>query len=904
LGGSDEDIQILIPELEREPIVSALFPLPDPEKPGNWDSAILLRDALKLKLRAGAGPFRSFGRIAVEPRAYQLVPLLMALKQKTIRLLIADDVGIGKTIEAALIVRELLDRGEIQRFAVLCPPHLVEQWQGELSERFHLQAVALTAQSVSRLESQVPSGISIFEYFPAVVMSLDYIKSERHRDHFLAGAPEMIVVDEAHSCTLSGQGRQLRYDLLRRLSENLDRHLVLLTATPHSGDDAAFHNLLSLLDPEFAALSDGLISADDPLRQRLAQHFVQRRRKDIEEWRDSAVFPRRMVTEITYSLSGAWGTFFDDVRKYCLGLATRAERESGQGARMIWYATLAILRCVGSSPAAAHHALTTRLSGTVEELAALADDERIEDGVGDELGSSDQEPAALLEDSAALSSLVERADKLRESGDDPKMLALIRHLEALFADTSKGDIYKPVVFCRYIATADYVATQLKKRFPEIVVDSVTGILSPDERSERVDALTEEHRAILVATDCLSEGVNLQDGFNAVVHYDLAWNPTRHEQREGRVDRFGQKSHEVRCAMLYGQDNPVDGLVLKVILRKAEAIREELGVLVPLPDNGERIGQALVKAALMKSHSRGQGSLDFGDSEATLEPLEPLETAWKDAIDKTRANRTIFAQRRLRPEEVMPEWNKQAKALGGDEDVETFVSTALIRLHAPLQKTGTKSYHFNPSQLPQVLKERLQAEGIEKPADIGFSYPPDKGSRFVHRSHALVSLLADELLEGALGGGKDDLPIARRAAVFESSTVDEVTSVYLIRARYQIEVTRGGKRNDLLAEEALALATVGRTKPVFLSEPEVERLLDEIPTGNLSPHVMTRELKDSIAWYEANATAFETIAREHSATLLADHRRVRDAAADRGQYAVSPCLPVDLIGLYVLLPEKV
>jgi hypothetical protein len=608
-----------------------------------------------------------------------------------------------------------------------------------------------------------------------------------------------------------------------------------------------------------------------------------------------------MVTEITYSLSGAWGTFFDDVRKYCLGLATRAERESGQGARMIWYATLAILRCVGSSPAAAHHALTTRLSGTVEELAALADDERIEDGVGDELGSSDQEPAALLEDSAALSSLVERADKLRESGDDPKMFALIHHLEALFADTSTGEIYKPVVFCRYIATADYVATQLKKRFPEIVVDSVTGILSPDERSERVDALTEEQRAILVATDCLSEGVNLQDGFNAVVHYDLAWNPTRHEQREGRVDRFGQKSKEVRCAMIYGQDNPVDGLVLKVILRKAEAIREELGVLVPLPDNGERIGQALVKAALMKSRGDGQGSLDFDDGEAVL---EPLETAWKDAMDKARANRTVFAQRRLRPEEVMPEWDKQAKALGGDKDVKAFVSTALIRLHAPLQKTGKESFHFTSSQLPPVLKERLQAEGIEKPANIGFSYPPDKGSRFVHRSHALVSLLADELLEGALGGVKAGSPIARRAAVFESSAVEEVTSVFLLRVRYQIEVTRKEKRSDLLAEESVALATVGRTKPVFLGEGAVESLLDEAPSGNLSPQVMTRELKDSLAWYADNAPSFEAIVRERSATLLADHRRVRDASADTGQYAVSPCLPVDLIGLYVLLPEKV
>ena len=137
LGGSDDDVITLLPELEFSPVEPATFEQPDPAQAGNHAAALLLRDALRLKLRAGAGPFRSFGNIAVEPRAYQLVPLLMALRLPTVRLLIGDDVGIGKTIEASLIVRELLDRGEIQRVAVLCPPHLVEQWQGELQQRFN-----------------------------------------------------------------------------------------------------------------------------------------------------------------------------------------------------------------------------------------------------------------------------------------------------------------------------------------------------------------------------------------------------------------------------------------------------------------------------------------------------------------------------------------------------------------------------------------------------------------------------------------------------------------------------------------------------------------------------------------------------------------------------------------------
>jgi SNF2 family DNA or RNA helicase len=243
LGGSDDDSVTLLPDLEPRPVRSATFPWPDPAKAGNHAAALLLRDALRLKLRAGAGPFRSFGNIAVEPRAYQLVPLLMALRLTTVRLLIADDVGIGKTIEAGVIVRELMDRGEIRRLAVLCPPHLVEQWQAELETRFNLHAVALTSASAARLERNLPHGMTLFDHHSVIVVSLDYIKSERHREHFLSIAPECIVVDEAHTCTATGRGKQLRFELLQRLVQNPDRHLLMLTATPHSGDETAFYNL-------------------------------------------------------------------------------------------------------------------------------------------------------------------------------------------------------------------------------------------------------------------------------------------------------------------------------------------------------------------------------------------------------------------------------------------------------------------------------------------------------------------------------------------------------------------------------------------------------------------------------------------------------------------------------------
>ncbi|MGP3792507.1 helicase-related protein [Pseudomonas sp. B392_1p] len=888
LGGTDEDIVSLIPELEPTAVESATFPWPDPTRPGNHSGALLLRDALRLKLRAGGGPFRSFGNIAVEPRSYQLVPLLMALRLSTVRLLIADDVGIGKTIEAGLIARELMDRGEIARLAVLCPPHLVEQWQSELAERFNLQAVALTSASAARIERNLPHGVSLFDHHPVVVVSLDYIKTERHREYFLAIAPECIIVDEAHTCATGGQGKQLRYELLQRLVKDAERHLIMLTATPHSGDEAAFYNLLSLLDPRFAALQSRT-SASDPLRQELARHFVQRRRKDIEEWQAETdagrAFPKRMKAELTYQLSGDWGRLFDEVQSYCRELAETVEQTDAGASRLIWYATLALLRCVASSPAAAVKALSTRLQGTLDSSEALHD-ERLHDGEADDLTGSDVEPPGQLRDTSRLQALINEAGRLSGKQGDPKLAALIQHLQGLIKDG-----FQPVVFCRYIATAHYVAEHLRSHFgSKVLVESVTGELTPDERRERVEGMIESDQRILVATDCLSEGINLQHLFTAVAHYDLAWNPTRHEQREGRVDRFGQQADEVRVTMLYGQDNPVDGFVLNVILRKGEAIQKELGVLVPMPEDEQRINQALVKAALMKRSERQHYTADmFADAE---EILQPLQIQWRDALEKAKSNRTVFAQRRIRPDEVLPEWQKQQQALGTEEDVRRFVHSACARLNAPLEPARGSRYRFLPQHLPEALRLRLADEAITQPLTLDFAD--------LHRSHPLVTLLADHLLEEALQGEK---PIAARCAATVTADVEVVTTLYLLRLRHQLSYVRRRQPHQLMAEETVTLAVRGRSDPQWLTDESVSTLLQCQPSANLPAELVQREVQAALAFLQAQPERLSDLAEARAQALLSDHQRVREAARDVGQYHVAPCLPVDVIGVYVLLPDS-
>ena len=320
------------------------------------------------------------------------------------------------------------------------------------------------------------------------------------------------------------------------------------------------------------------------------------------------MFPDRRSAEITYKLTGAWGQLFNDVLAYARELVERSEGQALREQRMNWWAALALLRCISSSPAAAVNALRTRLQGAVgeagqtgatslEEFEAQATD-RVLDGTDDALSTDDLEPGARTEDSQRLEALMASAAALAGQQNDPKLAKLQEHVALLLKEG-----FQPVVFCRYIATAHYLAAALQEKFKAVTVKAVTGELTPDEREAAVDQLGESDSRVLVATDCLSEGINLQGLFTAVVHYDLSWNPTRHEQREGRVDRFGQKAREVRSTMLYGEDNPVDGAVLQVILRKAESIRKELGVLVPMPDNEGKLTQALMSPSSTCSANR-------------------------------------------------------------------------------------------------------------------------------------------------------------------------------------------------------------------------------------------------------------------------------------------------------------
>jgi superfamily II DNA or RNA helicase len=668
LGGAEgESTGIYTP---IEPVEHARFDLPDPSHVGDHRSCRLLREAVRISSRAGAGPFRSFARIAIEPRPYQLVPLLMALRQPTVRLLIADDVGVGKTVEAALVARELLDRGEAKRLAVLCPPHLAEQWAEELQTKFHIDAELVLTSTAGRLERSCAIGQSLFEVYPYVVVSLDFIKAERRRAEFLRACPDLVIVDEAHACSygFQGRGRHQRFDLVSGLAADESRHLILVTATPHTGNEEAFRSLLTFLDPRFAELPPDLSGRENEvLRRRLASHIVQRRRADLRRYlAEETSFPDADEAEDSYALTPAYKAFLQKVLAYVAETAEAPGLE-GRQQRVRWWSALALLRCVASSPAAAAATLRSRAPGTEAETAADVDAigarTVFDVGSDDQVEGVDVAPGADPEPDAGGEGASPEARRIREH-----LLRLAREAEGLAGrrDAKLGravellrslvdDSYAPIVFCRFIPTAEYVAEALRTALGNRAeVACVTGRLPSEEREARVEALKGAPRRVLVCTDCLSEGINLQDGFDAVFHYDLAWSPTRHEQRQGRVNRFGQRRPLVRAITYYGRDNGVDGIVLDALIRKHQRIRNRLGISVPVPLDSNAVFHAIVQGLVLRGREAADQQMLSFMTGPVQEATEQVDLEWERASERERRSRTLFAQETIRVDEVAQE----------------------------------------------------------------------------------------------------------------------------------------------------------------------------------------------------------------------------------------------------------
>lgn len=907
LAGSDDEIAGVATALET--IESAHFPPPDPSKPGDYRSSRLLRNAVRLSSRAAAGPFRSFARIAVEPRPYQLVPLLMALRQEPVRLLIADDVGIGKTVEACLIARELLDRGEVQRLAVLCPPHLARWWQKTLAEQFHIDAALVLPSTVNRLERQLGLGVheSLFQHVRSAVVSLDYIKSDRRREDFARACPELVIVDEAHTCATGYErgARQQRHQLVKRLAEDQQRHVVLVTATPHSGNEAAFRSLLEVLHPPLSELPADLTGpSNERHRRELARFLVQRRRGDIKHYLESeTVFPDRDEAERSYQLSPAYRKLFKRVIDY----ARESIRDTGSGAhrqRVRWWSVLALLRALASSPRAAAATLRTRAAAAGTADAEEADELgrlTVLDLESDELAETlDAAPGADPDadadsgtaDRRRLQDMACEADALAGKGD----LKLEKGLELVRSLLDDG--FNPIVFCRFIPTAGYVAEQLRAHVPQnVTVAAVTGELTPDDREERVRLLGEAPRRVLVCTDCLSEGINLQEWFDAVVHYDLSWNPTRHEQRAGRVDRFGQLRPKVRVLTYYGTDNGIDGIVLDVLLRKHKRIRDRLGVAVPVPSDPNAVMEAVLEGLLLRDPTGGAQEVLPGFEDAIRPVALRVEKDWDAAADREERSRSVFAQAALKVDEVALELKDAREAVGNAQDVESFLLEAFEACGAVVTRQGL-GVAVDAREAARGLVDRLPAVQFR----AAFAYPPPEGVTHVSRTHPIAEAVAAHVVDGAMDPLVDGP--ARRCGAIRTRAVTVRTTLLVVRHRFEITERRRDQVRAEIAEECRVLAFRGAPEQaVWLDDAGAQALLEASPEANIAPEQATEFVRKVVGGFDGLADHLVADARARAAKLLDSHQRVRAAARTSGRSCtVEPHLPVDVLGIYVFLPE--
>lgn len=910
LGGTEDEVTGIYVGRDAdaqpfEDVRPAEFPLPNPRTDlGNHLSCGLLRDAVRLGFRSGAGPFRSLARIAVEPRPYQLVPLLMALKLDPIRLLIADDVGVGKTVEACLILRELLDRGEVQRFAVLCPPHLAEQWQRALAEQFHLDAALVLAGTAARLERACAPGQSIFERHAFTVVSTDYIKQERRRHEFLRACPEFVVVDEAHTCADPGNrgAAQQRHELLKALVRDPARHLLLITATPHSGDQQTFRSLLALLDPALLDLPEDL-SGDEHRkdREQLAQKFVQRRRGDLTAYMDAETpFPRRETAEDHYTLQPDHRRFFDKILDYCRETVLDDTLDRRRQ-RVRWWSALALLRSLSSSPAAAAATLRNR-SGTVDadtleavdeegRRAVLDLDDNTVEGIDVVPGSgteTDEESASRRR----LRDLAREVEQLAGKSD-----AKLQRAEALLRKLL-DDEYSTIVFCRFIPTVDYVAEALRKKFPKVTVEAISGTLPAEERERRVEALGQHKQRILVCTDCLSEGINLQHHFNAVLHYDLSWNPTRHEQREGRVDRYGQEREAVRTVTLYGKDNPVDGIVLQVLLRKHKAIRQQLGITVPVPMDTQIVEKAILEGLLLrKATTATQLSFDVMFPER-----QNMELQWDAAIEREKKSRALFAQHQLQKavnQEIVAELAEVRRALGSDQDVERFTLGVLRSVGATVGPLAPYSIHVK--ECPAAARDAI---GQDDDFRAVFRGRAGSGVQLLVRTHPAIEGLASYVFETALDAARGGP--GKRCGVIRTRAVATRTTLLLLRLRFHIVTQdREGKERPLLAEDQVLLGFTGSPDSAqWLDAEAAEALLQSEPHANIAPELATTQLSRLLDRFEVLQPHLREIARQRGAALLDAHRRVRKASrSGLRTLSVEDHGRADVLGVYVYLPAE-
>ncbi len=596
--------------------------------------------------KALQSPFRS----GIEVDEYQLDPVVRALSMPRVNLLIADDVGLGKTIEAGLVVQELILRHRVRSVLIICPSSLQVQWQEEMRDKFGLDFRIIDSEAISRLRRKRGIHVNPWSHFPRLITSIDFLKRERplrtFRETLPAGdqpafprAYDLMIVDEAHNVAPSGRGKyatdSMRTIVIRSLAPHFE-HKLFLSATPHNGYRESFAALLELLDSQRFARA---VTLD---RAQLDAVMVRRMKSELKlRWDGSRRFAERVVKHLPVPYTDEERSAHRALQEYS---RLRLEHAASDGERMAAEFVLKLLKKrLFSSPAAfgitlEKHAATVggrkATSYAAREIDDFsddyADDEEYETETGEVVSSVSGVLSPLsVEEKSLLKQLSEYAAKT-SLRPDCKAQTLINWLKTTLRPDGKWNEERVIIFTEYRATQKWLFDLLARDgfAGEGRLEMIYGGMPNDQR-EPIKAAFQAHPneskvRILLATDAASEGVNLQNYCSRLIHFEIPWNPNRMEQRNGRVDRHGQKADEVHIHHFVGSGFDtarISGKVgdleadLEFLMRaalKVETIREDLGKVGPV------IATQVEEAMLGRRHR-----LDTTRAEQEAEPVRRM-----------------------------------------------------------------------------------------------------------------------------------------------------------------------------------------------------------------------------------------------------------------------------------------
>lgn len=515
------------------------------------------------------------------PLPHQLHVLNRAMENNNIRYILADEVGLGKTIEAGMIIRELKSRGLVSRILIVCPTGLVTQWSSEMQEKFHEKFQVVLPSDYDTIR-RLTDNEDVYGQFDQVISPMDSIKPiEKHAGwsqekveqynkeriySIINSGWDLIIIDEAHRVAGSS-GEVARYKLGNLLSQ-ASPYLLLLSATPHNGKTEPFLRLIRLLDAELFPNAKSIV------REQVAPFLIRTEKREAIDNNGNLLFKKRLTHLVTISWderNGLQRELYEMVSAYVAKTYNKALRNRKKNMCMI-FLLIIMQRMVTSSTAAIRQSLERRLNVLLEQSTYIGnlkeedlDELNIEDGVEDAIKAVSLNIEQEIEE---LKQIISLAKQAQFQNQDAKVEPLLNEIDTIL---SEDRTQKVIIFTEFVATQAYLQELLTKRGYSVTI--LNGGMSIDERNAAMQEF-KNSTGIFISTDAGGEGLNLQFA-NIIINYDLPWNPMKIEQRCGRVDRIGQQRDVHIYNFILGET--VENRVREVLEEKLSVIFKEMGV---------------------------------------------------------------------------------------------------------------------------------------------------------------------------------------------------------------------------------------------------------------------------------------------------------------------------------------